>query len=146
MELAEIIQFLHKEKRHVEKLIAAFEELEILRNSDGEVRGRRGRKSMNAEERRLVSERMAKYWADRKAKQAEAVEKPEEQLLEEMRIAQKAYNETAAEHGKLRAEFANMLDNPDTVSGLKRAATNERVAAQKYKAAVKAYRKSMRPD
>jgi len=64
MDLQEILQQLNRERERIERTIAAIEEL-----AAGElapVRKRRGRKSMGVEERRQVSARMRKYWANRR--------------------------------------------------------------------------------
>jgi len=68
MDVSEALQKLYAEKRRLESVISSLELL--VRNSEGEAlppnRPRRGRKSMSAEERQKVSERMKKYWADRR--------------------------------------------------------------------------------
>ena len=67
MDVREALQQLYAEKKRLENVIASLELL--VKNSDGEStaqRSRRGRKSMGQEERRKVSERMKKYWADRR--------------------------------------------------------------------------------
>lgn len=70
MDLYKAIQDLYAEKEKLERIIAALEELQ--RAAGGTVPAkpkgveRRGRKSMNAEERQEVSERMKKYWAGRR--------------------------------------------------------------------------------
>jgi hypothetical protein len=74
MELDKMLEFLYSEKEKLERVIAAMEDLhrsgsampEVLR-----VKSRRGRKSMGAEERQDVSERMKKYWAGRRASQGQ---------------------------------------------------------------------------
>lgn len=73
MDLYKAIQDLYAEKEKLERVIASLEELQ--RNA-GSVPGlpkgmqRRGRKSMNAAERQEVSERMKRYWASRRQKEA----------------------------------------------------------------------------
>jgi hypothetical protein len=67
MDLRQALEQLYAEKKRIENVIASLEAL--LRNGEepGPVQpSRRGRKSMSAEERRQVSERMKKYWADRR--------------------------------------------------------------------------------
>jgi hypothetical protein len=68
MDVREALQQLYAEKKRLESVIASLELL--LRNSEGATppasRSRRGRKSMSVEERQRVSERMKKYWADRR--------------------------------------------------------------------------------
>jgi|SRR5579862_2831754 len=67
MELSSIIQKLHKERAKLDVLIASLEQLE---KTISEVRPilkkRRGRKFMDEAGRKEVSERMKKYWADRR--------------------------------------------------------------------------------
>ena len=70
MNLKKAIQDLYAEREIIERAITAIEEwqriaamIPILPSG----RSRRGRKSMGAEERQEVSERMKKYWASRRA-------------------------------------------------------------------------------
>ena len=76
MDLYKAIQELYAEKEKLERVIASLEELQ--RNAGAlpeppKPAKRRGRKSMNTEERQEVSERMRKYWASRRRpKQDEA--------------------------------------------------------------------------
>jgi hypothetical protein len=69
MDLYKAIQELYAEKEKLERVIASLEELQ---RSAGDLPAlprqgkRRGRKSMNAEERQEVSERMKKYWESRR--------------------------------------------------------------------------------
>ena len=70
MDLYKAIQDLYAEKEKLERVIASLEELQ---RTGGAVPAppkpaakRRGRKSMNSEERLEVSERMRKYWASRR--------------------------------------------------------------------------------
>ncbi len=71
MDLYKAIRDLYAEKKRLEEAIASLEELLEAKaatenlNLDG-LRKRRGRKSMGPEERRIVSERMKKYWASRR--------------------------------------------------------------------------------
>ena len=69
MNLTEIIRTLQVEKAKVEDSIAALEALETGRRDVG-LPGRRGRKSMGAEERQQVSERMRRYWESRRKRRA----------------------------------------------------------------------------
>jgi hypothetical protein len=64
MDLNKAIRDLHAELEALNELIAALEEFE----STGTLPAprRRGRKSMGAQERKDVSERMKKYWAARR--------------------------------------------------------------------------------
>lgn len=71
MDLYRAIRELYAEKKRLEEAIASLEELlEAKAATDSlnldSLRKRRGRKSMGPEERRLVSERMKKYWASRR--------------------------------------------------------------------------------
>ena len=64
MDLQETIRQLEIQKRKVELVIA---ELEQLQGKEGGVSpNRRGRKSMGSEERQQVSERVKRYWANRR--------------------------------------------------------------------------------
>lgn len=76
MDLQKTIQELYAEKRRLEEAIASMEELlasktsvpldlEYFRSSR-----RRGRKNMPPDERRRVSERMRKYWEQRRGNRA----------------------------------------------------------------------------
>ncbi len=72
MDLYKAIQDLYAEKEKLERVIASLEELQRTAGSlpvpppGGK---RRGRKSMNAKERQEVSERMKRYWANRRKRQ-----------------------------------------------------------------------------
>ncbi len=71
MDLYKAIRELYAEKKRLEEAIASLEELlEAKAATDSlnldSLRKRRGRKSMGPEERRIVSERMKKYWATRR--------------------------------------------------------------------------------
>ena len=68
MDLYKAIRDLYAEKERLERVIASLEEMqrkmaEAQKPGDGK---RRGRKSMGAEERQEVSERMKRYWAKRR--------------------------------------------------------------------------------
>jgi hypothetical protein len=74
MDLYKAIQDLYSEKEKLERVIASLEELQrtagaipVLPKSAK----RRGRKSMNSQERQEVAERMRKYWASRRSHKAE---------------------------------------------------------------------------
>jgi hypothetical protein len=74
MDLYRAIRELYAEKEKLERVIASLEELQRAAGGknplpDG-VR-RRGRKSMNAKERQEVSERMKRYWANRRRRASE---------------------------------------------------------------------------
>ena len=71
MDLFEAIQKLYAEKESLLRAIAALEALQASEAATVGVmtkgnRSRRGRKSMNPEERQEVSLRMKKYWASRR--------------------------------------------------------------------------------
>ena len=63
----------------------------------------------------------------------------EQQLLEEMQAAEKAYSDTVSEHRKIRTEFGDMLDHPDSVHAVNQAANKERRALEKYARALRAF-------
>jgi len=72
MDLYKAIQELYAEKEKLERVIASLEELQRAAGSmPVPPRGgrRRGRKSMGAKERQEVSERMKRYWANRRKRQ-----------------------------------------------------------------------------
>jgi hypothetical protein len=64
MDLNKAIRDLYKERSKLNQLIAALEHLQSTGTLPAP--GRRGRKSMDENERQQVSERMKKYWADRR--------------------------------------------------------------------------------
>ncbi len=68
MDLYKAIQDLYAEKEKLERVIASLEELQRNAGALPAVpkSTRRGRKSMSAEEREEVSERMKRYWAGRR--------------------------------------------------------------------------------
>ncbi len=74
MDLYEAIRALHEEKKRLDRLIAVLEELQRTADHDrpASSKKRRGRKGMTLEERRAVSERMRRYWAQRKQAAASA--------------------------------------------------------------------------
>ena len=80
MDVVKALGELYGEKQRLDRAIAALEDR--LRNNNGSVESsrRRGRKSMSQEERRAVSQRMADYWAARKAAQATEGQGPTTQL------------------------------------------------------------------
>jgi hypothetical protein len=63
MDLYRAIEDLYEEKRRIEQAIAALENRGA--GAPAPTR-RRGRKSMNDEERKQVSERMRRYWESRR--------------------------------------------------------------------------------
>ena len=69
MDLYKAIQDLYAEKEKLERVIASLEELQRTAGAVPPLPKpvkRRGRKSMNSDERQEVSERMRKYWAARR--------------------------------------------------------------------------------
>jgi len=69
MDLYKAIQDLYAEKEKLERVIASLEELQRAASGTPvlpSIGRRRGRKSMGAKERQEVSERMKKYWANRR--------------------------------------------------------------------------------
>ena len=73
MDLYKAIRELYEEKKRLEEAIASLEQLLEIKSARGDLnldslRKRRGRKSMGADERRQVSERMKKYWATRRSR------------------------------------------------------------------------------
>lgn len=67
MDLRKTIAQLYEEKTRLDKVIASLEQLEGGFTPITVVTQRRGRKFMSPQERQQVSERMRKYWAERKA-------------------------------------------------------------------------------
>ena len=77
MDLYKAIRELYAEKTRLEEAIASLEELVVAKSGDAVLKldslqgkKRRGRKSMPADERRAVSDRMKRYWAQRRARSA----------------------------------------------------------------------------
>lgn len=74
MDLRDAIQDLYNEKAKLDRAIGVL--VDLQRSAGGEIPplpksvGRRGRKSMGAEEREAVSQRMKKYWASRSQNKA----------------------------------------------------------------------------
>ena len=66
MNLNRAIRELHEELERLNEVIAAMEQFQ--RTGTLPELPRRGRKSMGEDERKVVSERMKKYWADRRKK------------------------------------------------------------------------------
>ena len=63
MDLDKVIRELHQELKKIDLVIESLEEL--IRTGTLAAGSHRGRKYMAEEERRVVSERMKKYWASR---------------------------------------------------------------------------------
>ena len=71
MDLLKAIRALHQEKKRLDQVIASLEELQKTgAGPEPKLLNRRGRKSMDAEARKEVSERMKKYWAMRRKQQS----------------------------------------------------------------------------
>ena len=64
MDLWNALKELNEERERLDKVIATLEALKS--GNDLPAKSRRGRKSMPAGERRLVSERMKRYWEARR--------------------------------------------------------------------------------
>jgi hypothetical protein len=74
MDLYRAIRELYAEKEKLERVIASLEELQRAAGGKSPLPDsarRRGRKSMNAKERQEVSERMKRYWANRRRQASE---------------------------------------------------------------------------
>jgi len=67
MDLSKTIAELYAEKTRLDKVIASLEQLGVESFPVPMTASQRGRKFMSPEERREVSERMRKYWAERKS-------------------------------------------------------------------------------
>jgi hypothetical protein len=67
MDLEKALRELYEEKKRIDRAIARLES-RLTSMSEKPQRSRRGRKSMSAEERLIVSERMTAYWAARRAR------------------------------------------------------------------------------
>ena len=85
MDLYKAIRELVEERKRIDRIIASLEEMlergrlhspgksPVIKTSSTSA-SRRGRKSMSPEERREVSERMARYWAGRRKEREPATE------------------------------------------------------------------------
>jgi hypothetical protein len=65
MDLDQVLSFLYAEKEKLDRVIVSLEKLQAI-HSDSAAPQRRGRKSMGQEERRVVSARMKRFWAERR--------------------------------------------------------------------------------
>jgi hypothetical protein len=81
VDLYKALRVLYEQRNKLDEVIASLEELQRKAASEGEEKrlevrepGRRGRRSMDEESRRQVSERMKAYWAERKRKSAGSAE------------------------------------------------------------------------
>jgi hypothetical protein len=74
MDLSDAIQKLYSEKERLLRVISALEALQQGSQLESVTvqRSRRGRKSMDSEERQEVSLRMKKYWANRRMSASES--------------------------------------------------------------------------
>ena len=68
MDLRIIIRALSEEKARLDEVIHNLESLGSIKRQPGGGAKRRGRKAMPASERKLVSERMRKYWDAKRKK------------------------------------------------------------------------------
>lgn len=69
MDLFKAIRELREERKRLDRIIA-FLEKGLAEEKKKPAPKRRGRKSMGAEERKIVSERMKKYWEQRRGVQS----------------------------------------------------------------------------
>lgn len=78
MDLYKAIRELVEERKRVDRIIASLEAMLAKGRIPGQPKDpptgakRRGRKSMGAEERKQVSERMSRYWAAKRAEKERA--------------------------------------------------------------------------
>lgn len=72
MDFLQIIRELREEKKRLDRVIATLEDIVNRAESPDKAvpKSRRGRKGMSEDERKQVSERMARYWARRRAETA----------------------------------------------------------------------------
>jgi hypothetical protein len=68
VDLYKAIRMLYEEKKRLDRLIESLEDLQMHGNGSKApaAPSRRGRRMMTAEERLQVSERMRKYWSERR--------------------------------------------------------------------------------
>jgi hypothetical protein len=66
MDLQKTIDFLRGKISRLQRVVASLEELRDGVKSSAFQKNRGGRKSMSAEERREIAERMRRYWAGRR--------------------------------------------------------------------------------
>ncbi|MDE3195550.1 MAG: hypothetical protein KGN84_04350 [Acidobacteriota bacterium] len=84
MDVNQIIRELLEERKRLDRIIESLEETGLGGLSSSKPRSRRGRKFMDDDGRREVSQRMKRYWAARRAQKAgkggdeQPVPKPEE--------------------------------------------------------------------
>ncbi len=70
MDLNKIIRELRDERDKLEQIVNSLEQLQITAKQKPETMAKRGRRSMDSEARSEVSERMKRYWAERRTKSA----------------------------------------------------------------------------
>jgi hypothetical protein len=70
MDFSRTIELLRREKEKLERAIALLEELQSAVPENTREKPRMGRRFIGDDERREISERMRKYWADRRNKGA----------------------------------------------------------------------------
>jgi hypothetical protein len=70
MDFSRTIELLRREKEKLERAIALLEELQSAVPETTRQKPRMGRRFIGDDERREISERMRKYWADRRNKGA----------------------------------------------------------------------------
>jgi hypothetical protein len=68
MDFSRTIELLRREKEKLERAIALLEELQTAAPETARQKPRMGRRFIGDDERREISERMRKYWADRRNK------------------------------------------------------------------------------
>ncbi len=86
MDLYKAIRDLYAEKEKLEKVIASLEELQRAAETAAAAvppKKRRGRKGMDEAERQIVSERMRRYWANRRKQGSKDAGKAEPEESEE---------------------------------------------------------------
>lgn len=66
MDFSRTIELLRREKEKLERAIALLEELQTADPETTREKPRMGRRFIGDDERREISERMKKYWADRR--------------------------------------------------------------------------------
>jgi hypothetical protein len=82
VDLYKAIRELVEERKRIDRIIASLEAMLAKGTLPGQGKApatpakRRGRKSMGAEERRLVSERMSRYWAQKRAEKEHGAAQP----------------------------------------------------------------------
>ena len=69
--------------------------------------------------------------------------KLERELIKRMQAAARVYRDAVADHEQVLKQYIDMLDHPDGAHAWRNAATHERVALEKYAAAIKEYSNQM---